>query len=356
MERIRFIVEKQVASFANPLKGNQIDNQEIEVRYDPLLGHQSVFNPDLKDKVSILFPPTDERYLKKVVEESKSNCFLCDQRWKKTTPRYPDSLIPGGRLIKNDVVLFPNLFPLFGYHAVVMLGNEHYRSLEDFPVSLVNDALDVCIEFIERCFHQDDGARYFTINANYLFPAGSSVVHPHLQIIGGSIPTTHQRQLIDSSRGYQEKHGTTYWEDLVEVEEKVAERWIGKISRSAWIASFSPVGQNEINAIWPEKKHFLQWDRDDIRSAAAGISTVLRSYKEMGHSTFNFSLFSGSLNGSDDGFRCMLRIITRQNVVPNHRTDDYYFQKLLKNEIILIPPEVLAGRVKESLKEAFKSR
>ena len=353
MGGIKFVTEKETASFINPLKNNHVDHQEIEIRYDPLLGHQSVFNIDLKDKVSILFPETDEEYLKTVVEETRKHCFLCDGRWKDSTPWYPESLIPGGRLIKNQVVLFPNLFPLSRYHAVLMLGDEHYRNLDDFPSSLLSDAISVCIKFMRKCFKADSSTNYFTVNANYLFPAGSSVVHPHLQVIGGRSPTTHQKRLIAQSNRYFKENESTYWEDLSRVEKTIGERWVGEIANSCWITSFSPIGRNEVLGIWPYRRHFLQWDEEDIGSAATGISSVLKAYRDMKCSTFNFSMFSGALDGSDDGMRCMMRIISRQNVVPNHRTDDYYFQKLLKGEIILLPPEELAGMMRKYLGNAI---
>ncbi len=354
MDKISFHLEKQVARFINPLKNNKLDSQEIEVRYDPLLGHQSVLNRDLKDKASILFPDTDKDYLLEVVKESEAHCFLCSGRWKDTTPRYPDELIPGGRLIKGEVVLFPNLFPLFEYHPVVMLGEKHYRDLNDFSASLLADALTVCLEFIERCFRNDPSAKYFTINANYLFPAGSSVVHPHLQIIGGPVPVTHQKDLIERSSSYHESNGSVYWNDLIEKEKKIGRRWIGELKGGCLITSFSPIGQNEVQIIWPSKRHFLEWDDGDVKFAAVGISNVLNVYHSMNFSTFNFSIFSGSLDGSDDSFRCMMRIITRQNVVPNHRTDDYYFQKLLRDEIILVPPEKLAEKIRVALAKSLK--
>ncbi len=354
MKKIQFLTKKEISRFINPLKNNSLDEQEIEIRFDPLLGHQSVLNPDLRDKVSILFPETDYEYLKKVVDESKSKCFLCDGKWNQTTPRYPDDLIPGGRIVKNETVLFPNLFPLFGYHAVIMLGKKHYRHLNDFSSSLLCDAFNVSVEFIRRCFEHDARTRYFTINANYLLPAGSSVVHPHLQIIGSTLPATHHKQLIDKSLQYFNENSSIYWKDLVETERKKGDRWIGSVGNENWITPFSPVGQNEVQAIWPEKKHFLEWNHEDLCFLSDGISAVLSSYHEMKFSTFNFSIFSGSLDGTDESFRCMMRIITRQNVVPNHRTDDYYFQKLLKNEIILVSPEALASVLRKKFSKMIR--
>ena len=46
-------------------------------------------------------------------------------------------------------------------------------------------------------------------------------------------------------------------------------------------------------------------------------------------------------------WRCFLRVISRQNVCENYRADDYFLQKLLRNEIILTPPEILASTLRD---------
>jgi hypothetical protein len=79
---------------------------------------------------------------------------------------------------------------------------------------------------------------------------------------------------------------------------------------------------------------------------AEGVHRTLLAYHDLKFSTFNFSCFSGPLGEAAPEFRCFLRLINRQNMYPNHRTDDYYLQKLLKNEIIIYPPEELASLIK----------
>jgi hypothetical protein len=37
-----------------------------------------------------------------------------------------------------------------------------------------------------------------------------------------------------------------------------------------------------------------------------------------------------------------MRLVNRQNVVPDHRTDDFFLQKLMHNNTILNRPERLA--------------
>lgn len=343
MAEIRFEHWKQIARFHNPLKNGELDEQEIEVRLDPLLGHQSIVNPGLAEKTSILFPPTDKAYLEQRAAETRPHCFLCDGKWQQTTPRYAEQIVPEGRLLKGEVVLFPNLFPLAAYHAVIMLGNRHYRHLNEFPANLLQDALEVSLEFIRRCQEVDPTMRHFTINGNYLFPAGSSVLHPHLQLLGSPFPGTAERLMMEKSRAYLERTGTCYWLDLAATEKRLQSRWLGEIGGAQWFTAYSPTGVNEVDAITPHAGNFLEWGDPEVTGMAEGLSRALRGCFELGFSTFNFSCFSAPLDGENKDFRCFLRLVNRQNAAPHYRADDYYFQKLLGNEIIIYSPEKLAS-------------
>lgn len=346
MAVIHFERWHQKARFHNPLKGGILDTQDIEVRLDPLTGHQSMYSSALEGKTSILFPETDYDYLSRRAEETRAQCFMCDGRWNSTTPRYSDALLPGGRLVKGETVLFPNLFPLAAYHAVVMLGESHLRLLNEFTPSLVRDAFCSSVEFFRRCYESDSTIRYFTLNANFLLPAGASVIHPHFQIIGSPFPATHQRLLLEKSLAYYEDKGSCYWIDLVESERALKNRCIARTGDLEWLAAFSPLGVNEIDAVWFNATHLLEWTEDDFTHLADGLCRVLRAYHDMKFSTFNFAVFSGPTHRSSPEFRCVMRLVNRQNMVNHHRTDDYYFQKLLKNEIIVNPPEQLAEFVR----------
>lgn len=110
MRRISFESRHQTARFHSPLKNGQLDTQEIEVRVDPLTGHQSVANPGLADKAMFLFPDTDPAYLAQRALDTQKQCFLCEGKWQQTTPRYDHDLIAEGRLVKGEVVLFPTCF------------------------------------------------------------------------------------------------------------------------------------------------------------------------------------------------------------------------------------------------------
>jgi galactose-1-phosphate uridylyltransferase len=363
MGRISFESRREAVEFHNPLEEGRLDRQEIEVRLDPLTGRQSILSDALKGKVSVLFPETDYEYMRRRIEDTRPGCFLCDGKWRGSTPRYPESLLPGGRIARGEIVLFPNLYPLAPYHAVVMVGEKHGRTADEFSPELLHGAFSVSLEFIKRCFEYDPQARYFTINANFMPPAGGSAVHPHLQVLGSAHPMTHHRLLLDKSLAYYRASGSCYWLDLLETEREAGERWLGEIGPSRWFAAFSPMGVNEVNAVWPKASHFLEWDGDDARALAEGVHRTLAAFHELKFSTFNYSCYSGPLeapaspgstkaNDSPGGistpeFRCFLRLVNRQNMNLHYRSDDYFLQKLLENEIIIHPPERLASFLRE---------
>lgn len=347
---IRFESFRQSIEFHSPLAGGNLIRQEIEFRKDPLLGHVSIVNEAIRGKKEFLFPDTDLDYLRQRVEATRTNCFLCDGRWERMTPRYPDSLVSGGRIIKNECVLFPNLFPLAPYHAVVMVGHEHHRNLDEFSEDLLFDALEVSFSFIDTVWKSFKEHPYFTINANYLPPAGASVIHPHLQVLGAGIPSTHHQRLIEAARGFYRKEGVSFWKVLVEEEKGKGLRYITSLDNSLHlITAYSPLGPNEIQILYPGKRNFLEWTEPDIRNLARALCLVLKAYHSLGFSTFNMTCYGGPLDKPEDGDGCFVRLITRQNMVPHHRTDDFYFQRLLGNEIAFYPPEELAELVRKAI-------
>jgi len=346
--KIRFEKHFQKSSFHNPMLGGMLDHQELELRRDPLTGRQSVFNPDLKDKLAILVPPSDTALIERLARESEPGCFLCGERWKQTTPRFPENMVPGGRVEVGESVLFPNLFPLSAVHGVIRVGSRHYVPLQDFSPQLIEEALRAFQKFVKLLIAADSTIRFLTLNGNYLAPAGASILHPHFQALGSDVPFTHLEELLTLSARYRKKHDTCFWTDLVAREWELGRRSIANKGSVHWLTSFSPQGTHEILGILSESRDFLEMEDDDFADVAEGLSAVFRGYHAMGMSTFNFTFYSGPLSAGDDSFRCFLRVISRQNLYENYRSDDYYLQKLLKNEIIVTTPENLASRLRDS--------
>jgi galactose-1-phosphate uridylyltransferase len=189
------------------------------------------------------------------------------------------------------------------------------------------------------------------VNANYLFPAGSSVVHPHLQLLATPLPYSWQARALEATRRHRERHGSAFHDELAREEERIGSRWVGRTGAWAWFASFAPQGSNEIAAAHARAADFAELGDGDVRDLAAGLSRVLALYGELGHLSFNFSLVSAR-GGGEAGARCHLRVVSRQNPAAAYRNDDYFLQKLLQTEIIATLPEALAGRLRPAFPES----
>ena len=345
MEKIRFQKHFQRSSFHSPMMDGKLDTQEIEIRRDPLTGRQSVFNPGFEGKVA-LFAASDRTLIERLARESEPKCFLCGDRWKRMTPTFPEKIVPGGRVIVGESVLFPNLFPVSQVHAVIRVGARHYLPLEDFSPALIEEAFRATREFVGHLSRSEEAVSFLTLNGNHLSPAGATIFHPHFQMMGSDVPFTYVEELLALNAKYRRKHGINYLVDLAEKEQELGVRFIARTGGVAWITSFSPQGTNEILGILLGKRDFLEMEVEDFSELARGFSAVLQGYASRGVSTFNFTLYSGLVGAEEDSFRCFIRIISRQNFYENYRADDYFLQKLLRNEVILTTPEDLASSLR----------
>ncbi len=350
MARLSFDSTESVVRFMNPLKEFAEDSQTIQVRKDPLLGDTSVFNPELKDKAQIFFGSCDQELIEKLVEDTAKSCFFCGEAVEKSTPRFTPDFSSEGRIRVGEALLFPNLFSLGTFHPVIRLCDAHFLKLSEFTPSLINDGFAAARKFLRLAYEKDPQVAFTAVTANYLFPAGASLVHPHLQMIATPVPYSYLARMIDGCSKWQAANGSSYFTDLAE-QEKGGERFVGQTGNWHWLTPFSPLGNNEVMAVHKDHWDFNDLSEDDIMDLSTGISRILSYYETMGHLSYNYSLYSVRKEMGDGSFRCMLKIITRQNLYANYRNDDYFLQKLLQSELIITPPEELAQGLRKSFKE-----
>lgn len=344
------IFESHESSFVirNPRNNFAEETHSVEVRKDPLLGDRSVFNPFLKDKARAFFGDNDPGLIRALADESAKTCIFCEDRVEKVTPKYPPDIVPEGRIRTGEALLFPNLFSVGQYHAVVSLSTAHFLKLSEYKPVLIENGLKAAQDFLKAVFRRDQAVQYATVNANYLFPAGASLVHPHLQVLVTPEPYSYHSRLIDACRLYYQKQGSAYHADLIIEEKKSGARFVAQQGRWHWLTAFSPMGSNEVMAVHERESDFARLDETDLRELGCGISRVLAFYEILGHLSFNYTLFAVRQPEAGEGHRCLLKMVSRQNLYPNYRNDDYFLQKLLQTELIISLPEELAGKLRET--------
>lgn len=340
---ISFHSHQGEAKLLNPLKGFELDVQPVEYRLDPLLGLTSVVRLGRRFWAGLY--ATDEKLLQGIVKESREHCFFCPEKVASATPRFPHDLLPEGRLRQGESILFPNLFAQKEWSAIAVISQEHYLSPGQFAPRLLADAFTLAQRYL-RTVHEKQGATYAEIGWNYLFPAGASIVHPHLQVLASSVPYYLLARLLEAGQRHHQQYGVNYWEELIEAEKKQGQRYLGKIGDTEWYLPFAPTREDEVQAVVRNKSHFLELDREWL-DLAEGLSRVLRFYQAKGLSSFNVALYSGPLGEKLDYFWTGLKIVSRSSVQAQPVNDVWYSNNLLFDGFVTEPPEELAPGLKE---------
>jgi galactose-1-phosphate uridylyltransferase len=336
---IAFKSRIQHAKILNPKKGYEEKTLTLETRWDPLTKRTvRVLDLPIKklDKLDM------DEFLKRTGDVP---CPFCPGAVEEVTPQFPDDFIKGGRMSFGEVRIFPNRLPFDKYCAVAVLTQRHAVPLADFTEEILFNAFSTARVFLRRLVEVDTAVRFFSINWNYLPMSGGSIIHPHLQIIGGELPTLYQGAMIQCGREYQQQWGNTFWEELIVKEKDLDERYIGAVGNTVWLASYAPLGFGDTMAVVKERTNILDLSDQDLRDFAQGLLRTFRYFQDFNHYSFNLGLYSGEYGG-DDAFWVNARIVTRRLLPPVGASDVSYFEKLHGESIGFKKPERLCEEMR----------
>jgi UDPglucose--hexose-1-phosphate uridylyltransferase len=321
------------------INGNSLEHR-IERRFDPLTSRSSLICPNLRDKFIVFYGNRDDRWLEEIVKKSEHGCPFCSPTIEKVIPKFREEQVQEGVLKFEDVYVFPNLFPRTEFEAVVTSPEVHYLSLGQFTKERLYNYLTAAFDCVRRVFSQNNTLAYPVVGTNYLPPAGASLIHFHQQIAIQQVPFNRIRNLIELSTKYAEAENSNFWQDLMVIN---GERKIKQMGNIYWYVPFAPTGFCEVRAI-ASVSNFLQFEVEDVRNLAAGMSNVLRYYHYRGFDSFNCIVYSGSLEKAN-GFRAGLSIVARPNVQPNYLSIDSWFMPLMLGETVVPeqPEDLVAG-------------
>ncbi len=274
-------------------------------------------------------------------------CPFCEDTVAKATAPFPEQISTTGRIIQGNSWAVPNIV---GYAAVATVGiydiTRHFLGLEQFNRDTIANTFSVLVRHAQAVRASREDLPYSSINANYLFPSGSSLVHPHMQSTLDPFPLGSQSVLISRSRAHFESYGRSYLEELTELEEMSVARFIARTGSFAWFTPFAPSGFYEVWATAASLGEIEDFGEQDIFELATGLSLVLAAYRANGLSSFNFSLVSGGPLWQETGARVLLRIVARSPLTQYYRSDVTYFERLCQEAMIDHFPEAWAEKVR----------
>ncbi len=345
---ISFEKIERFAEVLDPTYNFQLTRQLIEHRRDPLTGDRSIVLPGRHSYVKHFFE-TDERFLMDYAEETIKGCPFCSASVTQTTPQFPKELVDEGRIKIGEAVTFPSLFAHIEYNAVTVLSAHHLLKLDEFEPEILRNGLQASLEYIRKVHSKDQNVRYVALVVNYLPPAGSTVVHPHMQALASSMPFQKTGEMLDASQAYHEKFGSDYWTDIISAEEKIGERYIGKVGTSEWLLPFSPKGFYEVNTILPERTNLLELTEVDVSNITDGLSRVLLYYKANNIWSFNIAIYSGPLGTETRHFAVNATIVARYGFRARWVNDRWALPFLLEEPEIFEAPESMKPNLKKYL-------
>jgi galactose-1-phosphate uridylyltransferase len=328
----RFHLQSDLLS---PLQGFEPVSVPTEVRIDPLTRRRSRI-------ITWGLPIGDKLDLTKMAEESEG-CIFCPGNIFLKTPRFPKEIIPEERIRIGKAVGFPNLNPVGTYGIVVVLCQEHFVPLHQCTPEHYVEGLSVSLEIIRRVMAFDPDARYWQISQNYLLPGGSTILHPHLQLIGDPIPTNEMEYLLNGSVSYHQRNKTLYWNDLIEIEKGIEIRYITRIGKVHWFVSYAPIGFNEVCATVEGHGSFTTLGKEERLALATGIVSTLKYYDKKNLNSFNFSIYSISGEAS---YQLLIRIISRTPIQSYYLNDWTSFEALHSELTSNIAPEELCHEIR----------
>jgi UDPglucose--hexose-1-phosphate uridylyltransferase len=311
----------------------------IEIRADPLTGRKSRINVERVRRprqVSL-----DHSLMKTLAAESEKGCPFCPENVERATPTFTN--LPYRRLRLNDCLVFPNLYPFTKHHAVTVFTSKHFVPLEQMEWRELRDGIACSIQFLRDLSGADPQAKYWYISWNYLPPSGASIIHPHFQVLADVEPTTLLRLELEASRRFREETGLCYWDKLLRAEEEAGERFLARGRTVAWLASFAPIGNREVLAIFEGKPSLASLDDADVEEFARGLAVITRYYAETGVTSLNMALYSAPLEeGAGEYFYLHARVISRPAPTQLYVNDDGFMEKLNWEPVIDTLPEELA--------------
>ena len=259
------------------------------------------------------------------------------ERIESATPKLPADISANGRIKRGRAWLFPNLLTYTQYSAVAVYSPDlHYLPLQAMTPQLVADNLAAHVEYIKAVMRADGNAVWASINANHMLPSGSSLFHPHLQSSVDPLPSTFQQMLAaipgDRFRAY------------LDSEQKTGERYIGSTDSIEWLASFAPMGFNEVRALIPGANSPGDLAEDRVEELGQGIATILNLYEDLGFQSFNIALYGAPPSNRD--YMLNLRMVCRSNLQSPYRSDVTYFERLHWQAMVDTWPEELAEKAR----------
>ena len=222
------------------------------------------------------------------------------------------ALSPEGEVAIREPYWFTNVTG-FGAHEVIIESPEHDASPATMPLDQMTNALVAAGERFNR-LQQDRRLNYIAFFRNNGIAAGSSLTHPHTQIIATPIvPTNIRLEIEEARRHYDDRMHCVYCETI----EKERDAGVRVVLETEAFLVFEPFASR-----WPFETWILPKQHSSmlapagpgqVRPLAEALQATLRAlYRALGDPAYNLVLHEAPLRDScEDYWHWHIEILPR---------------------------------------------
>jgi len=329
--------EKKEARFLDPFNDFKESIRSCEIREDPLTRRRS----------RILHFPVrqmEKPDLRPLIEKSSEFCPFCPEMVEKITPKFIPENFPRERYRNGEAICFPNVFPYDENGAVTVMTEKHFVPIAEFSREVLRNAISCCVEFLNDVRNHQPDAIYQSINWNFLPLAGSSIIHPHLQITASSSPTNYYTDVLNSVAAYKKAKNGNLLHDLVLTEREKNERFISESDHLSWLVGFAPMGVFDIIGISKEALSPAELVGEILNETVSGILHTLKYIDSLNMYSLNMSIYFVLAN---EDFVPHMRICPRTSIPPHETSEINYMRMLHSESMTILMPEEVCGNIRD---------
>jgi UDPglucose--hexose-1-phosphate uridylyltransferase len=217
------------------------------------------------------------------------------------TNKYP-ALDPKKRFSKISGKFFRTASG-FGKHEVIIETPQHNQSLATLSLKEVEE---ICSVYRRRylALEKDRRFKLVLIFRNHGMTAGTSLKHPHSQVIAVPLVPASVRHLLEEAMKYYDDHGSCVFCDMMS-EELASEKRI--VMENEGFVGFHPFASRGPFETWivPKKHHacFGSASEREVRSLASAVRSVLKKmYDRLGDPDYNLMIRTAPIKDAEEDY------------------------------------------------------
>jgi len=233
-----------------------------------------------------------------------------------TSNKYPALGTMGGLERREEGPLFREMDGV-GTHEVIIETPSHDRTL---PLMTDHEVADVLIAYQARyrALREDARLKYIIIFKNHGEAAGTSLAHPHSQLVATPVPPMLLRRKYEVAVAHYDDTGRCLYCDVAEQERQAESRVVMETDQ---FLVFHPFASRVPFETWiTPKRHqpsFAQVSAENLRDLAPVLRKTLRAlHDRLGNPDFNFMIHSAPIEDENkDYYLWHIQILPRLTTI-----------------------------------------